>query len=183
MAAAFGDGLYLALRVGQASAAETPRPKVNESPRQRTRYSPGLLAGISPWRIMSRFKETSVLTFAVGNADQIEARFAAKLATVVANNSTTLRIKVVNYPDNDKALGAFDHRQADLAILRTDAKVPPRARAVAVLENDLLLMLSPKKNKITSLASLKGKKIHQFVGFRAPEEYVKEMKQALTKAK
>src|SRR5262249_32121455 len=118
-----------------------------------------ILTALAVWGIRTWFKETSILTFAVGNADQIEARFAAKLATVVANNSAALRIKVVNYPDNDKALGAFDHRQADLAILRTDAKIPFRARAVAVLENDLLLMLSPKGKKVTSLASLKGKKI------------------------
>ena len=29
----------------------------------------------------------------------------------------------------------------------------------------------------------KGKKIHEFVGFRPPDEYVKEMKTALSKAK
>ena len=118
-----------------------------------------VLTALAVWGIRTWFKETSLLTFAVGNSGQLEARFAAKLATVVANNSKTLRVKVVNYPDNDKALAAFDHKQADLAILRTDSKIPFRARAVAVLENDLLLMLSPKGKKITSLASLKGKKI------------------------
>lgn len=118
-----------------------------------------LLTALAVWGIRTWFKETSHLTFAVGTPSQLESRFAAKLATVVANNSATLRIKVVNYPDNDKALAALDHKQADLAILRTDAKIPPRARAVAVLENDLLLMLSPKARKVTSLASLKGKKI------------------------
>jgi TRAP-type uncharacterized transport system substrate-binding protein len=118
-----------------------------------------ILTALVVWGIRTWFKETSILTFAVGGANQTEARFAAKLATVVANNSATMRIKVVNYPDNDKALAAFDRKQAELAILRTDAKIPPRARAVAVLENDLVLMLSPKARKITSLASLKGKKI------------------------
>jgi TRAP-type uncharacterized transport system substrate-binding protein len=118
-----------------------------------------ILTGLAVWGTRAWLKETSVLTFAVGNAGQLEARFAAKLATVVANNSASLRIKVVNYPDSDKALAAFDHKQAELAILRTDAKIPFRARAVAVLENDLLLMMSPKNRKVTSLASLKGKKI------------------------
>jgi TRAP-type uncharacterized transport system substrate-binding protein len=118
-----------------------------------------VLTALAVWGIRTWFRETSVLTFAVGSPGQLEARFAAKLATVVANNSATLRVKVVNYPDSDKALAAFDHKQADLTILRTDAKIPFRARAVAVLENDLLLMLSPKGKKVTSLASLKGKKI------------------------
>ena len=29
----------------------------------------------------------------------------------------------------------------------------------------------------------KGKKVHEFVGFRPPEEFVKEMKEAIKKAK
>jgi TRAP-type uncharacterized transport system substrate-binding protein len=118
-----------------------------------------VLTGLVVWGISVWFRETSVLTFAVGNSNQVEARFAAKLQTVVANNSATLRIKIVNYADNDKALSAFDRRIDDLAILRTDAKIPARARSIAVLENDLLLMMSAKNRKIASLASLKGKKI------------------------
>src|SRR5438477_7105826 len=49
-----------------------------------------ILTGLAVWGIRAWFKETSILAFAVGGADQIEARFAAKLATVVANNSATL---------------------------------------------------------------------------------------------
>jgi hypothetical protein len=37
--------------------------------------------------------------------------------------------------------------------------VPPRARAIAILEHDVLLLISPGKQKITSLAALKKKKI------------------------
>jgi hypothetical protein len=65
----------------------------------------------------------------------------------------------VTNPDSGKALAQFDRRQADLAVLRTDAKVPPRARALAILEHDVLLLLSPPNKKIKSLAELKKKKI------------------------
>jgi len=44
-------------------------------------------------------------------------------------------------------------------VLRTDAKVPPRARALAVLEHDLVLLISPANKKIKSLAELRKKKI------------------------
>jgi hypothetical protein len=44
-------------------------------------------------------------------------------------------------------------------VLRTDAKVPPRARALAILEHDVLLLISPGGKKIKSLAELKKKKI------------------------
>jgi TRAP-type uncharacterized transport system substrate-binding protein len=108
-------------------------------------------------RIWLRNSET--LIFAVGDANSLEARFAAKLATVLKNNNSRLRLKIVPDADNAKALAQFDHRQADLAVLRTDAKVPPRARARAILEHDLLLLISPGNKKIKSLAELKKKKI------------------------
>ncbi len=108
-------------------------------------------------RIWLRNSET--LIFAVGDANGLEARFAARLATVLKNNNSRLRLKIVSNADNAKALAQFDHRQADLAVLRTDAKVPPRARALAILEHDVLVLISPGNKKIKSLAELKKKKI------------------------
>src|ERR1700687_3673449 len=118
-----------------------------------------LLTVATVWggRIWLRNSET--LVFAVGDANGAEARFAAKLATVLNNNNSRLRLKIAPNADSVKALAAFDHRQADLAVLRTDARVPPRARALAILEHDVLLLISPGNKKIKSLAELKKKKI------------------------
>ncbi len=108
-------------------------------------------------RIWLRNSET--LTFAVGDANSDEARFATRLAAVLKNSGSRLRLKILPNADNAKALALFDRRQADLAVLRTDAKVPPRARALAILEHDVLLLISPGSKKIKSLAELKKKKI------------------------
>ena len=108
-------------------------------------------------RIWLRNSET--LIFAVGDANGVEARFAARLVTVLKNNNSRLRLKIVPNADSAKALAQFDRRQADLAVLRTDAKVPPRARTLAILEHDVLLLISPGNKKIKSLAELKKKKI------------------------
>src|ERR1700704_6268372 len=108
-------------------------------------------------RVWLRNSET--LVFAVGDAGGPEARFAARLATVLKNTNSRQRLKIVANADNAQALAQFDHRQADLAVLRTDAKVPPRARALAILEHDVLLLISPGNKKIKSLAELKKKKI------------------------
>src|SRR6202023_820756 len=108
-------------------------------------------------RIWLRNSET--LIFAVGDANSLEARFAARLARVLKNTNSRLRLKIVPNADSARALAQFDHRQADLAVLRTDAKVPPRARSLAILEHDLLLLMSPGSKKIKSLAELKKKKI------------------------
>jgi TRAP-type uncharacterized transport system substrate-binding protein len=104
-------------------------------------------------------KNSETLVFAVGDGNGIEARFAAKLAAVLKTSNSRLRVKIVPNGDNAKALMAFDRRQADLAVLRTDAKVPPRARALAILEHDVLLLISPANKKIKSLAELRKKKI------------------------
>ena len=108
-------------------------------------------------RVWLRNSET--LTFAVGNANSLEGRFASKLAVVLKNANSKLRLKIVPNADSAKALAQFDRREADLAVLRTDAKVPPRARALAILEHDVLLLISPGDKKIRSLAELKKKKI------------------------
>jgi TRAP-type uncharacterized transport system substrate-binding protein len=108
-------------------------------------------------RIWLRNSETLVV--AVGDANSLEARFAARLAAMLKNTNSRLRLKIVPNADGAKALAQFDHRQADLAVLRTDAKVPPRARALAILEHDVVLLVSPGSKKIKSLAELKKKKI------------------------
>src|SRR3979409_1530118 len=108
-------------------------------------------------RIWLRNSET--LVFAVGDPSSLEARFAAKLAAVLKSNSSKLRLKIVSNADSTKALAQFHNRQADLAVLRTDVKVPPRARAIANLEHDVLLLISPAGKKIKSFAELKKKKI------------------------
>ena len=115
------------------------------------------VATVLAGRVWLRNSET--LVFAVGDAKGVEARFAAKLAAVLKNTGSRLRLKIVADADNTKALAQFDRRQADLAVLRTDAKVPARARALAVLEHDVLLLISPGSKKIKSLAELRRKKI------------------------
>jgi TRAP-type uncharacterized transport system substrate-binding protein len=104
-------------------------------------------------------KNSETLVFAVGDPGGHEARFANRLANVLRNNSSRLKIKVVNNADSAKALAQFDRREASLAVLRTDAKVPPRARAIAILDHDVVLVLSPGTKKIKSIAELKKRKV------------------------
>jgi TRAP-type uncharacterized transport system substrate-binding protein len=111
------------------------------------------------WGGRTWLRNSETLVFAVGDGDSIGARFAAKLAAVLKNNNSRLRLKIVSNADSARALAAFDRRQADLVVLRTDARIPPRARALAILEHDVLLLISPGSKKIKSLAELKKKKI------------------------
>ena len=111
------------------------------------------------WGARIWLKNSETLVFAVGDPNGPEARFANRLATMLKNNYSRLRVKIVSNGDNTKALAQFDRQEANLAVLRTDAKVPPRARAVAILDHDLVLVFSPAGKKIKSLAEVKKKKI------------------------
>jgi len=118
-----------------------------------------ILTAATMWGGRALLRNSETLVFAVGEANGPEARFAARLATVLKNNSSRLRLKIVPNADNAKAVAQFDRKEANLAILRTDAKIPSRARAVAILEHDLLLLISPAGKKIKTVTELKKKKI------------------------
>src|SRR6201994_18575 len=110
------------------------------------------------WAGRALLKDTETLTFAVGAPNSEEAQFAAKLAAVLKNTHSRLRLKILPSADNAKAVAQFDRREADLAIVRTDTKVPPRARALAILDHDFILLLSPGNKKIKSFDDLKKQK-------------------------
>ncbi|MGA7071741.1 TAXI family TRAP transporter solute-binding subunit [Bradyrhizobium sp.] len=118
-----------------------------------------LLTGATVWGGRVWLRDSETLTFAVGEANGPEARFAAKLAAMLRATSSRLRLKIIPNADNTRALAQFDRKLADLAVLRTDAKIPPRARSIAILEHDVLMLISPGEKKIKSLAELKKKKI------------------------
>ncbi len=105
------------------------------------------------------WRNSETLTFAVGDPLSPPARFANRLATVLKSNNSRLRLNIVPNADNARALTEFDRHKADLAVLRTDARIPSRARALAILEHDVVLLISPSGKKIKSLAELKKKKI------------------------
>ncbi len=118
-----------------------------------------ILTAFTVWAGRAWVRHSETLTFAAGPAGSESARFAERLAAVLKNTSSRFRLKIATSPDNGKALALFDRRLADLALLRTDEKIPPRARAIAIVEHDPVLLISPGDKKIKSLDDLKKKKI------------------------
>src|SRR5438132_12476956 len=108
-------------------SAEVPTPNA-ERPPARLRVSNRrqmllfgaltlILTVATVWGGRTWLRNSETLVFAVGDANSLEARFAAKLATVLKNTNSRLRLKIVPNPDSAKALVQFDHRKADLAVL------------------------------------------------------------------
>jgi len=138
-----------------------PRSQVVKSNRQQVLlyvFLTLILTLATVWGARTWLKHSETLTFAVGGPNSEEARFAAKLAAVLKNTHSKLRLKILPNADNAKAVAQFDRREADLAVLRTDAKIPQRARAIAILDHDLILLLSPGNKKIKSFDDLKKQK-------------------------
>ena len=77
------------------------------------------------WGGRTWVRNSETLVFAVGEANGPEARFAARLATVLKNNSSRLQLKIVPSGDNAKALAQFDRKEANLAICAPMRKSPP----------------------------------------------------------
>ena len=145
-----------------SAASPRPRSRLVKSNRRQALLFAALtliLTVATVWGGRTWLRHSETLSFAVGDAGSLEARFAARLAAVLRNNNSKLRLTIVPNADSAKALALFDRRQADLAVLRTDAKIPSRARALAVLEHDLVLLISPGNKPIKSLAELKKRKI------------------------
>jgi len=141
---------------------EAPRPQFSITNRGQVLLFALLtliLSALTVWGTRVWLKDSETLTFAVGATNSEEARFAERLAAVLKNTSSRFRLKIVTNPDSAKALSLFERRLADLALLRTDAKIPPRARALAIVEHDPVLLISPGDKKIKSLDDLKKKKI------------------------
>lgn len=143
---------------GERDPAEHPRRLGNRAQILLFILLTLVLTAATVWGARYWFKRTETMTIAIGDPNGIEARFAAKLAAALAANGSRIRIMPVASPDGGRAITRFDRRQADLAVLRTDAKVPARARAIAVLDRDVVLLVS-KKSKMKTLAALKGQKI------------------------
>src|ERR1700761_8769314 len=147
-------------------SADVPAPAYQPPPRSQLVKSnrrqmllftvfPLVLSPATVWGGRILLKNSETLTIAVGEPNSDEAHFAAKLAAVLKSNNSRLKLKVVTAGDAAKAVAQFDQRKADLTVLRTDAKVPPRARAIAILEHDVVLLLSPGTKKIKSFDDLK----------------------------
>ena len=98
------------------------------------------------------------LVFAVSRKDSASDLFAHNLQEAAARNRG-VRIIIRNFDSPTAAVQQFAQRRADMVIVRSDTKTPPRARAIAQLEHSILLIAVPKNAVPKSMAALKGKKL------------------------
>lgn len=106
------------------------------------------------------YYKPTVVTIAVGPETSPEHRFARKLADVLVQNRASIRLDLVVSEAGNQNLSRFAHHEADLVVLRTDERrIPPGARAIAILEEEVLLLITPAKSKFKSLADLDRRRV------------------------
>src|SRR5260370_7615292 len=83
-----------------------------------------ILTAATVWGGRTWLRNSETLIFAVGDANSLEARFATKLAAVLKNNNSKLRLKIVPNADTAKALAHSDHTPPHLPLLPPPPKLP-----------------------------------------------------------
>jgi len=99
--------------------------------------------------------QVKTLKFCVarGGADE---RFAERLQPVLAAHTQRVRVVVTPAPD---APAAFERHECDLLAARSDAKLPASARALAILEKDIVILIARRGKAPETGAALRNRKL------------------------
>ncbi len=128
-----------------------------------------ILASAATVAVMYFALERKTLKIAVGPPLGIHEKFATKLAEIVRNQSRDMLLSIVSFPGDAEALNALNRGAVDLAIARTDQHIPSTARSIAELETDLIFVVAPKSQSLSTLANLRGRRV-AVIGADAQDE-------------
>jgi TRAP-type uncharacterized transport system substrate-binding protein len=105
------------------------------------------------------YYQPATVTIAVGPESSPENRFARKLAEVLVANRASIRLRLLVSEAAAQNLSRFAQHEADMVVLRTDERrIPPSARAIAVLEEEVVLLITPPKSKFKSLGDMERRR-------------------------
>jgi uncharacterized protein len=110
--------------------------------------------GAGAWR---HFSQPKILTVAVGPANSDDADFINAWSRLLAAEGGRVRLKAVPTSGPVESLEKLKNGQAMLAVVRTDLASSVKARAVALLHSDPVVIVAPEKAKIENFGRLKGK--------------------------
>ncbi len=118
------------------------------------------LTGLAVGMVGYWYYKPTIVTIAVGPETAPEHRFARKLAEVLAHNHASIRLDLLVNEAGSQNLSRFAQHEADLVVVRTDERrIPPSARAIAILEEEVVLLITPPKSKFRSLADMERRHV------------------------
>jgi TRAP transporter TAXI family solute receptor len=104
------------------------------------------------------FSRPSTLVLAVDSSTEDLALLTA-VGEQLERERASVRLRVRQVADADAVRAALESKQADLAVMRSDRNIPLAARAVAVMRNNVLVLIARGGAKIQSPSDLAGKRI------------------------
>ncbi len=110
--------------------------------------------GGAAWRHVD---QPTVLTVAVGPAHSDDADLVNAWSRSLGAENSSIRLKILPTSGPVQSLEKVQNGEAKMAVTRTDVGKSERARAVALLHSDPVVIVAPEKAKIENFGQLKGK--------------------------
>jgi len=106
-----------------------------------------------------KFAAPTVLRIAVGPIGSEDTKVVATVLQTFAREKHPIRLKLVPTDSLVASADLLKNEKVELAIVRSDANVPPNATTVAIMHRDTMMILAPAGRGIESIAELAGRRI------------------------
>ncbi|WP_026191778.1 TAXI family TRAP transporter solute-binding subunit [Methylosinus sp. LW4] len=111
---------------------------------------------ISAFRLSEGSKRLRV---AVGPAGGVDASFVEALSDALQHDRSAPRLSVVTTDGSAASAAALESRRVDLAVIRSDGTVPTNGAPIAVLHNDVAILVALSGSKGLEVGRLAGKRV------------------------
>ena len=101
----------------------------------------------------------TVLRLAVGPMGTEDTRLMAAAAQYLNRERATVRFRLVLTEGVAGSAEAIEEDKADLAVVRTDVRMPLKTLTVAILHRDAAVLIAPERSGIAKIADLPGRKV------------------------
>jgi TRAP transporter TAXI family solute receptor len=116
------------------------------------------LAGLMAF-LVHYYAQPATLKIAVGPPKSEDARLIGAIAGQLGRDRASVRLRVVETAGPEEAASAIDKNQVDLAVVRRDLAMPTTGQAVAILRQQVAVIIAMPGVAVEKIADLAGRKI------------------------
>lgn len=100
-----------------------------------------------------------VLRIAVGPATSPDVRVIVAFMQTLLRERASLRLRLVLTNGSASSATAMDEKKVDLAVVRSDVKIPEQSATVAIMRREAVYFIARPGSMITRISQLRGKTI------------------------
>ena len=117
----------------------------------------------------------TTLRIAVGPTSSPDVRTVVAFLQALQRERASIRLKLVPTESAAESATAMDEKRVDLAIVRSDVKIPEQSGTVAIMRREAVYFITRPGSKITKITELRGKKIGIVAPRRANETVLEKI--------